>query len=84
MFRNLLSARFLDETLNTINLILPVADPASNYWIGKATNNSTVDPNLAFRTGNAVNSGNFPHWANRLSILSDAFNRATPNTFAQF
>ncbi|KAF2188447.1 hypothetical protein K469DRAFT_703042 [Zopfia rhizophila CBS 207.26] len=78
----LFSPNFIDETLDTINLVLPISSPDCNAWVGRATRNSSVDPNLSVRK--ALNLGNFFCWGHRLSRLSSIFKQSSPSTVAQF
>lgn len=81
---DLISRDFIEETLNTIKLILPVTRPDCNAWIGKVAESYSIDPNISLREGITLNSVNFLHWGYRLATLSEIFDRSIPSTFTQF
>lgn len=84
MIRDLLSPNFIVETMNSLNLLLPLGNPNCNSWTARNSRNACVDPRLVSRTGGTATLGNFEYWHDRLLILSDAFAAAAPSTAVQF
>jgi hypothetical protein len=80
---------FIEETLQTISLLFPKYDLATEKWYQKVAANSAC--RLDFRligigNLNAENRqiDNFGYWHDRLVILKEVYDEARPSTLSQF
>ncbi|KAE8442631.1 hypothetical protein EG329_002988 [Mollisiaceae sp. DMI_Dod_QoI] len=82
-----LSIDLIEETINTMSLLLPQNDEASNRWFEKKRRTFGLDPSAA--TNGHLNSASrridkFNYWGDRLSILKQAFDESEPKSVAQW
>jgi hypothetical protein len=82
-----LSFEFIEETLDTIALLLPQDNATSNHWFEQRRKDLGLDP--AARTNGHLNASSrqihkFKHWGDRLSILKKAFDDSEPKSVSQW
>jgi hypothetical protein len=78
---------FVDETLQTLALLLPCHDRKVKSWYQKQMKRFTLDEN-AIKGGplktDDRNLDKFKYWSGRLEILKDIFDDAEPSTILQW
>ncbi|KAK0707007.1 hypothetical protein B0T26DRAFT_806648 [Lasiosphaeria miniovina] len=81
---------FVDETLATINLLVPLEDGRCNAWLGGEIARLGgeiarlgLDDQLIYRKAANRSKRGFVFWQDRLLAFSDAFDRARPSGLAQ-
>jgi hypothetical protein len=82
-----LSPDFIEETLDTITLLLPQDNTTSNRWFEERREELGLDP--AARTHGHLNASSrrlhkFKHWGERLFILKQAFDESEPKSVSQW
>ncbi|KAH6612285.1 hypothetical protein B0J18DRAFT_470399 [Chaetomium sp. MPI-SDFR-AT-0129] len=75
---NLLPPCLMDETLETLNLLIPQGNPPCNVWISKEVSRLSLDPQLQYRTTANRSTRAYSYWQGRLLDLSDAFDKTKP------
>ncbi|KAK4139629.1 uncharacterized protein C8A04DRAFT_40552 [Dichotomopilus funicola] len=75
---NLLPPGLLDETVETLNLLIPQGNPPCNVWISKEVSRLGLDPQLQYRTTTNRSTRAYSYWQGRLLDLSDAFDKTKP------
>ncbi|KAK3361039.1 hypothetical protein B0T24DRAFT_692682 [Lasiosphaeria ovina] len=75
---------FVDETLATINLLVPLEDGRCNAWLGGEIARLSLDDQLVYRKAANRSKRGFVFWQDRLLAFSDAFDRARPSGLAQW
>lgn len=80
-------AGFLEETINTIALLLPRNNNRVRRWYQRRTDDLSLDPSAAEckpLSSSARRMRHFPYWGDRLSILKQAFDESEPRTLFQW
>ncbi|KAL6709127.1 hypothetical protein ACN47E_001943 [Coniothyrium glycines] len=77
----------IEETLRTLALLFPQSDPATSIWYRKKIQDMDIDPELIF-CGHLKTDDrqieNFVYWHDRLVVLKQLFDEATPRTISQW
>lgn len=80
-------AGFLEETVDTLALLLPRNRRRVKTWYRRKANDLGLDPSAAECRplgSSARRTTHFPHWGDRISILKQAFDESEPRTLAQW
>jgi len=85
MFSNdFLPAPLIDETLATINLIVPHSMPSCNGWLKTQINHMGLDPDIWYRETADSRKSVYVYWPDRLLSVSEAFDRSKPSNPLQW
>lgn len=79
-----ISPEFIEETIATLNLLIPHDNPTCNSWIREEIDRYELDPELVYRATASRNKGDFIFWQERLSALSEHFDRTKPSSLVQW
>lgn len=84
---NVLPEELITETLQTISLLFPLCDKATQRWLRKHTNTGYVD--RALSTSGPLRFDDrqiekFEYWHDRLIVLKQAFDQSRPSTLSQW
>lgn len=79
-----ISSSLVDETIATLNLLIPHSMPGCNTWLQGQINRLGLDSNLMYRQTASRRKGAYVHWQERLLLLSEAFGRSKPSTLFQW
>lgn len=84
LIRGILPDDFLDETVQTIALLLPSVDVHCDAWIRKREKSSVLDPKIRSLRIAPRNIETYKYWRDRLMILEEAFDTSEPANIAQW
>lgn len=83
----LLPTSFIEETLQTISILLPREDPAVETWYQETCKLHSLDPSaikLPYLSRGHRRIENFSFWRERLIILKQCFDEAEPKDIKQW
>ena len=83
----LFSTQLLEETLRTIALLFPQNDPQTRAWVKSKCNARDLDPMVigcGYLRPRDRQFERFSIWHDRLVILKQAFDDASPHTMSQW
>ncbi|KAH7109810.1 hypothetical protein EDB81DRAFT_833104 [Dactylonectria macrodidyma] len=79
-----LPSALIDETLTTLNLLIPHSLTSCNTWLKGEISRLSLDPDIMYRDTADRNKGSYTYWQERLFSLSDAFDRTKPSSPIQW
>jgi hypothetical protein len=80
----LLSHSLIDESLATLDLIIPHTSVKCNTWLSTEVTRKGLDRNILHRTSASQCISDYPHWQTRLSAIAEALERSKPATVGQW
>jgi hypothetical protein len=75
---------FIDETLQTIALLLPRSNTDCRSWFEKRVKQSSIDPEILNLDAAPRDINRYVYWHDRLLILQEAFDDAEPSSLSQW
>ncbi|KAL2125430.1 hypothetical protein VTJ04DRAFT_1795 [Mycothermus thermophilus] len=79
-----LPQEFIEETLETISLLIPLGHTACNRWLDTEIVRRGLDPMLRFRSNASRRKMAYSYWREQLLELSDTFDKAKPQNPVQW
>ncbi|KAI8626159.1 hypothetical protein F5Y19DRAFT_447398 [Xylariaceae sp. FL1651] len=79
-----LSKDYIDETLATIDLFLPVTKASCNTWLAREVLLNKVDPDIIYRSPPDPRKSRYGYWQARLVNIDETFDRARPRSLTQW
>jgi hypothetical protein len=80
----LLPNSLVDETLATLDLIVPHTSAKCNIWLSTEVTRKGLDRNISYRNSASRCISDYPHWQTRLSAIAEALERSKPATVSQW
>jgi hypothetical protein len=74
---------FVDETLATIDLLIPLTKPDCNGWLVKEIDSWRLDRTVVHRDPPNQSKAFYGYWQDKLMAIEDAFERAKPKNIFQ-
>lgn len=81
---NVFPGAFIDETLATINMLIPHTNASCNRWLRTEIETQGLDPTMMYRTSASRVSTEYPFWRERLDTIVDALETSKPRNFYQW
>lgn len=75
---------FLQETIDTLALLLPRSYDGCNEWLRRCRERRNLDPNLGTLGIVPRDLERYPYWRDRLLVIAETFDRAQPHTLRQW
>jgi hypothetical protein len=78
---------FIEETLRTLALLFPHSDPAVRKWCHQLSETKHLDPQLSvsgYLKTDDRQIEKFRYWHDRIVVLKQVFDEATPKTILQW
>ena len=82
--REFLPAALLDETLATLNLLVPHSKADCTKWLIAEIGSAGLDPDILYRETADRNKAGYLYWREKLLGLSEAFDRSKPSNLIQW
>jgi hypothetical protein len=80
----LLPHSLIDDTLATLDLVIPHTSAKCNRWLNTEVARKGLDPNISYRISASQCISDYPHWQTRLSAIAEALERSKPATVGQW
>ncbi|KAI0509161.1 hypothetical protein F5B22DRAFT_649209 [Xylaria bambusicola] len=80
----LLNQRFIEETLATINLLIPNNNASCNDWLNNEIKRSKLDKDIINRDTPTMGKGRYPYWQDRLVVIEKFFDSTKPRNLLQW
>ncbi|KAI0444255.1 hypothetical protein F4803DRAFT_511949 [Xylaria telfairii] len=75
---------YVNETLATIDLLIPITNPSCNIWLSREISLANIDHDISFRNTPVANISKYKYWQERLKIMNETFERARPRNLSQW
>jgi hypothetical protein len=79
-----LPRKFIDETLATIDLLVPLTKSSCNSWLAKEIESWGLDRNLIHRDPPDHRKSSYGFWQEKLQAIEDNFDRTKPRSIFQW
>ncbi|KAL2356585.1 hypothetical protein BJ546DRAFT_838594 [Cryomyces antarcticus] len=81
---DILPKDFLDETMQTIALLLPSADLGCASWLRQVLKGGDLDPQIRGLKTASRDISSYKYWRDRLLILEESFDQSEPGNISQW
>ncbi|KAI3335415.1 hypothetical protein F4824DRAFT_489607 [Ustulina deusta] len=79
-----LNPDFIEETLATVDLLIPFTKASCNGWLADEIKRLGLDQNIIHRAPPAMNKSRYPYWQDKLLAIEETFEKSKPRSFLQW
>ncbi|KAI1296112.1 hypothetical protein F5Y03DRAFT_296683 [Xylaria venustula] len=81
---SVLNHEFIEETLATIDLLIPFTKASCNGWLAVEIKRLGLDQNIMHRDTPMMQKSRYPFWQDKLLVIEENFEKSKPRSFLQW